>query len=185
MSGIRIATRYAKSLLDLCIEQGQLDVVKIDMDLIANAINQSRDLRVMLSSPVVKADKKVEILNMIFKSHVSDLSMKFIILMTNKGREGFLHEIVTSFINQLRAHRGITTAEVISAVVLDSMSKKNLQDTAVRLAGGPIELVEKTDASLIGGFILKVGDRQIDSSISARIKGLKREFADNPYVAEF
>lgn len=184
MSGIRIATRYAKSLLDLCIERGQLDAAKADMLVVASAIDQNRDLQVMLASPVVKGDKKAEVLTLIFQSHVSEITMKFIVLLTNKGREGFLAEIVRSFINQVRAHYGITSAEVISAVALDASAKQKIMEDAIRIAGGPVELVEKIDATLIGGFILKVGDRQLDSSVSSLIKGLKREFADNPYIPE-
>ncbi|MBL0314440.1 MAG: F0F1 ATP synthase subunit delta [Flavobacteriales bacterium] len=67
MSGIRIASRYAKSLLDLCIEREQLDVVKADMEMIDRAMDGNRDLRVMLSSPVINTDAKVDILNRIFK----------------------------------------------------------------------------------------------------------------------
>jgi F-type H+-transporting ATPase subunit delta len=184
MSGIRIASRYAKSLLDLCVEKGQLETVKSDMMMMASAMEQSRELRVMLSSPVVKADKKVDILERIFKGNVSEVTMGFITLLTKKGRESILPEIVLSFINQLRTFSGISTAEVTSAVALDAGTKQKVLESAIKLAGGPVELVEKVDASLIGGFILKVGDKQIDSALSSRIKALKREFAENPYIPE-
>lgn len=184
MSGIRIASRYAKSLLDLCIERGQLDVVKTDMEMIDRAMDGNRDLRVMLASPVINTDAKVDILNRIFKGNVSDITLGFIVLLTNKGREKLLHEVVDSFISQVRMHRGITSAEVSSAIALDAASRQNVLDAAIKLAGGPVELIEKVDASLIGGFVLKVGDKQIDSALSSRIKALKREFSENPYIPE-
>jgi F-type H+-transporting ATPase subunit delta len=184
MSGIRIASRYAKSLLDLCIEKGQIDAAKADMALLHGIMEESRDLRLMLSSPVVKADKKVDILHKLFDGKLSAITMGFITLLTRKGREGYLPEIVTSFINQLRKHQGITVAEVTSAVALDASSRAKLMESAKKLAGGEVELVEKVDASLIGGFVLKVGDRQIDSAIANRIKALKRDFSENPYIAE-
>ena len=184
MSGIRIASRYAKSLLDLCIEKGQLDAAKTDMVMLQGIMDESRDLRLMLSSPVVKADKKVDILHKLFDGKVNDITMGFMTLLTRKGREGYLPEIVTSFLNQLRKHQGITVAEVTSAVALDAGSRSHLLEAAAKLAGGQVELVEKVDASLIGGFVLKVGDKQIDSAIANRIKALKREFAENPYIAE-
>jgi len=184
MSGIRIASRYAKSLLDLCIEQGQLDAAKTDMVMLKGIMDESRDLRMMLSSPVVKADKKVDILHKLFDGKLSAITMGFITLLTRKGREGYLPEIVTSFLNQLRKHQGITVAEVTSAVALDAGTRTKMLEAATKLAGGQVELVEKVDASLIGGFVLKVGDKQIDSAIANRIKALKREFAENPYIAE-
>jgi len=138
----------------------------------------------MLSSPVVKADKKVDILHKLFDGKLSAITMGFITLLTRKGREGYLPEIVSSFLNQLRKHQGITVAEVTSAVALDAGSRAKMLESAAKLAGGQVELVEKVDASLIGGFVLKVGDKQIDSAIANRIKALKREFAENPYIAE-
>jgi F-type H+-transporting ATPase subunit delta len=184
MSGIRIASRYAKSLLELCIERGQLDVVHADMKMLDAAMDSSRDLRVMLSSPVINSDKKVDILNRLFKGNVSELTQSFIVLLTNKGREGLLHEVVTSFTNQVRTHQGISKALVISAVALDASSKAKVHEAAVKLAGGKVDLEESVDSSLIGGFVLKVGDKQIDTAISSRIKALKREFEDNPYIPE-
>jgi F-type H+-transporting ATPase subunit delta len=184
MSGIRIASRYAKSLLDLCIEKGQLDAAQADMVMLKGIMDESRDLRLMLSSPVVKADKKVEILQKLFDGKLNAITMAFITLLTRKGREGYLPEIVTSFLNQLRMHQGITVAEVTSAVALDAGSRAKMMESATKMAGGQVELVEKVDATLIGGFILKVGDKQIDSAIANRIKALKREFAENPYIAE-
>ncbi len=184
MSGIRIASRYAKSLLDLCIEKGQLDAAQADMVMLKGIMDESRDLRLMLSSPVVKADKKIDILQMLFDGKLNAITMAFITLLTRKGREGYLPEIVTSFLNQLRKHQGITVAEVTSAVALDAGSRAKMMESATKMAGGKVELVEKVDATLIGGFILKVGDKQIDSAIANRIKALKREFAENPYIAE-
>ena len=184
MSGIRIASRYAKSLLDLCIEKGQLDAAQADMVMLKGIMDESRDLRLMLSSPVVKADKKVDILQKLFDGKLNAITMAFITLLTRKGREGYLPEIVTSFLNQLRMHQGITVAEVTSAVALDAGSRAKMMESATKMAGGQVELVEKVDGTLIGGFILKVGDKQIDSAIANRIKALKREFAENPYIAE-
>jgi F-type H+-transporting ATPase subunit delta len=120
----------------------------------------------------------------VFEGKLSALTMGFITLLTRKGREGYLPEIVESFVNQLRRHQGITVAEVVSAVALDAASRTKMLESAKKLAGGEVELVEKVDPTLIGGFVLKVGDRQIDSAIANRIKALKREFAENPYIAE-
>ena len=91
---------------------------------------------------------------------------------------------MNSFINQLRTHQGVTTAEVISAVALDAATKAKVHEAAIKLAGGKVELVEKVDPTLIGGFVLKVGDQQVDAAISSRIKALKREFEENPYIPE-
>lgn len=184
MAGNRIASRYAKSLLDLTVEKGLLDAVQADMHVLDAAIEGSRDLQLLLSSPTIKEDKKNAILAQIFKGKVSDLTMSFITLLTQKGRESVLGAVVNSFIDQVRAYKGIVLAEVVSAVALDAASLQKVQTVAAQLAGKQIELVQKVDSDLIGGFILKVGDKQVDHSVLGKIKSLKREFADNPYIPE-
>ncbi len=184
MSGIRIASRYAKSLLNLCNERGVLDAAQADMKLLEVAMDGNRDLRVMLSSPVVKADKKIEILHMIFKDKLSEITMAFITLLAKKGREGLLHEVAESFNLQVNIFKGISEALVTSAVPLDASSRQRILDAAIKLAGTKVELKEKVDPALIGGFILKVGDKQVDTSLVSRLKLLRREFADNPYIPE-
>lgn len=184
MAGGRLASRYAKSLLDLAVEKGLLDTVQADMHVLDAAIEGSRDLQLLLSSPTVKADKKNAILSQIFKGNVSDLTMGFITLLTNKGREGVLGGVVNSFIDQVRAYKGIVLAEVTSAVALEAATLQKVNATAAQLAGKQIELVQKVDNALIGGFILRVGDKQVDHSVLGKIKSLKREFAENDYIPE-
>jgi F-type H+-transporting ATPase subunit delta len=184
MAGNRIASRYAKSLLDLTVEKGMLDAVQADMLVLDAAIEGSRDLQLLLSSPTIKADKKNAILAEIFKSNISDLTMSFVKLLTQKGREGVLGAVVNSFIDQVRTYKGIVLAEVISAVELDESTLQKISAIAEQLAGKKIELVQKMDSSLIGGFILRVGDKQVDQSVLGKIQSLKREFAENPYIPE-
>jgi F-type H+-transporting ATPase subunit delta len=105
-------------------------------------------------------------------------------LLTKKGRESYLPEIADSFLLQLQTQRGISSAEVTSAVKLDQATREKVLAAAKKLAGGEIHLVEKVNSELIGGFILKVGDTQLDSSVSNKIKTLRREFSENPYIPE-
>ncbi|HEY8405187.1 MAG TPA: ATP synthase F1 subunit delta [Flavobacteriales bacterium] len=184
MAGNRLASRYAKSLLDLTVEKGMLDAVQADMLVVDAAIEGSRELQLLLSSPTIKADKKNAILTAIFNGKVSELTMSFITLLTRKGRESALKAVVSSFIDQVRTYKGIVLAEVTSAVALDEATLQKVHAIAAQLAGKQIELVQKIDSALIGGFILRVGDKQVDQSVFGKIKSLKREFAENPYVPE-
>ncbi|MFM7311406.1 MAG: ATP synthase F1 subunit delta [Flavobacteriales bacterium] len=184
MTGVRIATRYAKSLLDLAVERGQLEAVEADMRHMHEAFVSSRELRIMLESPVVKADKKLDILERIFKSQVSELTMAFVALLTRKRREALVDDVVASFLQQLRQHKGIESAEVTSAVALDDKSRKAIHEAAEKLAGKQVELIEKVNPDVLGGFVLKVGDKQIDSSVTQRLQSIRMEFDHNPYVSE-
>lgn len=186
MKGIRISSRYAKSLLLLSMEKGKTDEVYADMMLVSRTIAENRELKVLLSSPVIKPDTKMNVLNALFASKVNEISKMFMELLTRKGREGMLGEIAVSFVAQVKEHKNIVPAHVVSAVALDNETRTTIEKLAAKLTHGKtIELEEKVDAALIGGFVLQVGDHRVDASVSGEIKNLKREFEKNPYVPGF
>jgi len=182
MRGIRIATRYARSLLILCVERNEADRVFEDMKLLHESMAASRDLRVFLLSPVIKADKKNAVLDKLFGASISKTTLAFISLLTKKGREGMLPEIAASFIDQVKEHKHITTARVSSAIALDDTTRQAIRTKAATLASGTIDLEEVVDPELIGGFILQVGDQQIDTSVLTNLRNLRRDFSENPYI---
>jgi F-type H+-transporting ATPase subunit delta len=182
MSELRVASRYAKSLLDLAEEQGTLEQVKQDMDLFNQTLSESRDLRLLLRNPIVKHDKKLAILRAVFGGKVSDLTEKFFTIITQKNRESALEFIGAEFLLQYNKLRGVQTAEVTTATPLTPELRASVE-TLVRQQTGlaQVILTEKMDASLIGGFVLRVGDQQIDDSVSFRLRKLRNEFSKNPY----
>lgn len=183
MKGIRISTRYAKSLLILSSEKGKVDEVYKDMELIASVVAENRDLKILLQSPVIKPDTKVRVLNAIFGGKVNEMTSMFVELLTRKGREGMLGEIAAAYVDQVMAYRNVITAKVVSAVALDSDSRAKIAAIAGKLSNGmTIEMKESVDPELIGGFVLQVGDHRYDASVSGEIKSLKREFEKNPYI---
>lgn len=174
----KVSRRYAKSLLDFAIEQNSLKAVAEDMVLVADTCANSRDLTNLLKSPIVKTDKKVAILLQIFGGKVGSITSKFIQVLAKKNREGIIGDIANSFTTLYKAHQGIVTAELISATPLDA----DLKSKAAKMLsqfGDKTELIEKVDPSLIGGFILRVGDRQFDESVSSKIRAIKRTFQNN------
>ncbi|MCB0429005.1 MAG: ATP synthase F1 subunit delta [Flavobacteriales bacterium] len=184
MKGLRAANRYAKSFLKLGIDQGKVEELYADMKLVANTIHDSRDLAVMLHSPIVKSDNKITVLKKIFESKISKPSMEFISLITRKRRETLLEEIANEVVKQYKDYKGIMTAEVIAAVSMSEDMKKKILAMISEKAGSQVELIEKTDPSLIGGFIIKFGDRQYDASVAHRLKELRKVFSDNPFIRE-
>jgi F-type H+-transporting ATPase subunit delta len=183
MQGVRFSSRYAKALLDLSVEQKQTDAVFADMLTVARAIVECRDLQLLLKSPVVKADKKANILKAVF-TNLHAVTDGFIQLLVSKGREGYLPEVAQSFVEQYKTMKGITTAYVKTAVPLDEKSRNEINALASTMAKGSIEIDEVVEAELIGGFVLRVGDQLIDHSVSGKLKSLRREFSENLYVAE-
>jgi len=184
MKETRVASRYASSLLDLALEQNSLEDVNRDMKLIAKTAAENRDFQVFLKSPIIKADKKFDILKQIFNGKVATLTISFLELLSKKRREIYLTQIASSFSDLYNEHKGVQRAVVTSAVGLDDKIRNQILDLVKSQTKSEIELIEKIDKDLIGGFTLKIGDKQIDSSIVRSLKKLKRDLGKNPFNKE-
>lgn len=184
MRETRVASRYAKSVLLLAIEKDQLDEVHADMKMVAQTCNESRDLSLLLRSPIIKSDKKQSIIDMLFKDKLSTISQSFVEIIVRKKREYLLEFIAEEFVSQYRNHKHITTANVTSAVKLDDTLKQRILGLVRGEGNDDVELVEKIDESIIGGFIVRIGDKQVDASLARKINRLKTEFSKNQYVSE-
>ena len=180
----KVAVRYAKSLLDLATEQGVLDAVNNDMSLIANTCHNSRDLTVLLNNPTIKSDKKAAILAELFGSKINKLSLEFINIIAKKRREADLFSISKQYTHLYKEAKGINTVTVTSAIKLDEKLRNEVLAIAQKSVKGSVELVEKVDASLIGGFVLTIGDKQFDASISKSLKKLTNDFSGNLYIRQ-
>ncbi len=173
-----VASRYAKSLLDLAIEKGQLDVVYTDMLQIKAVCDSSKDFILFLNSPIIKSDKKISTIKAVFDGKLNAMTLGFLTIVTSKRRESVIPEMADSFIEQYRTHKNILTAVVTSARGLDAATKQKALELVKAQLNGEIELVEKTDANLIGGFILKIGDKQLDKSVARQLSNLKKELTN-------
>lgn len=173
-----VATRYAKSLLTLAVEKGQLEAVYADMLNISNVSKQSHEFKTFLNSPIISADKKVTTLKAVFEGKINPLTANFLTIVATNRRESVLPIIAESFIEQYKTQKNILTATVTSANGLDAETRQKALDLIKAQLNGEIELIEKTDASLIGGFILKIGDRQLDKSVARQLSNLKKELTN-------
>ena len=179
----RVASRYAKSLLDLAVEQRQLEQVHGDMLYLQQLTKESRDFLNLLRSPVIKSDTKIRTINAVTAGKISPLTTSFIQLMTNKAREAVLPEIITSFINQYKERKGIKTVKLTTAVPVSDAVKAEIINQ-VKKSGGfdNLELVETVDPSIIGGFVLQADDKLVDASISYDLKNISRQFENNDFI---
>lgn len=172
------ATRYAKSLMDLAIESNQLDTVRNDMKAIEKTCRENSDFVLFLKSPIIKTDKKIQVLKALFEGKISSLSLSFLNLITSKNREAYIREITHAFDEQYKTNKNIFTAVVTSAKGLDSVSKQKVLDLIKSQMNGEVELLEKVDANTIGGFILKIGDKQVDRTVARQLSNLKKELTN-------
>ena len=178
----KVASRYAKAILGLAIEQGIIDAVNNDMELIAATCDGSKDLTLLLNKPIVTVDKKIKILTEIFGKKINKLTLEFITIITKKRREPNLEAIAREFIALYKEHKGIETVVITSAVGLDDKLRKEVLALVQKDTKSEIELVEKVDKSLIGGFIIRKGDKEFDASILKNLQKITREFKSNSYI---
>ncbi|MDL5047619.1 ATP synthase F1 subunit delta [Oscillatoria amoena NRMC-F 0135] len=186
MAESRVASRYVKSLLGLAEEQQALDLVHSDMLLFTRVCNENRAFALMLRSPVIRHDKKRDVLQKIFGGKVHTLTMAFFDIITRKNREPLLPSIAREFHNAYNEYKGIGTAQLVTPFPVDAALRREFEGMVQQISKKKqIELVEKVDADMIGGFVLTVGDRQVDASIRNKLKALKIKFSQNPYVKGF
>ena len=185
MAYSKVASRYAKSLISLSQEQKNMDTVYSDMTGLDSICKSNKDLVVVLRSPIVKSDKKLAILENLFSGKFSKLTMAFLKIITTKKREFYLPEIAQQFIQQYKSFNSIVTANVTTSIPLTDGLRKQLIQVVKTVSMKELELVESVDKNITGGIIVRVGDQQIDASISSKIKNLKKSFSENLYIPKY
>ncbi len=179
MEGSRVAYRYAKSLYELAEEHELVEEVKSDMELIALIASENRDFVLMLKNPIIKHDKKLSILKQILEDKVHELTVSIFTILTRKNRENILTSIASEFINIYYNKKGIQFAELTTAIQLKKNELGAFNNFVKDLTNKTPIIKEKISDELIGGFLLKIGDRQIDESISGKLKKLKYDLHKN------
>ena len=186
MADIRAASRYVKSLLGLAVEQNVLEQVHADMLLFAKVVDENRQFELLLHNPIIKHDKKRAILEKIFKGKVNALTMAIFDIITKKNREPLLPAIAIEFHKAYNTFKDIGPATITTAFPIDAKLRAQFEKIATELSDRKnVELKEEVDKEIIGGFVLEVGDKQIDASIKSKLKALKLNFSQNPYVKEY
>lgn len=182
MSSYRIASRYAKSLIDLALEQGKLDKVLEDVTAFSNAA-QNRELHLLLKSPIVKADKKEKVLDALFKGKIDPLTHSFFQIILRKGRESQLADIAQEFINQYRVIKGISIVDIVSAEPLSQETIDAIKTKLVssKLTHANIQFNTSIDKNLIGGFVISFEDKLYDASIKHQLDELRKQFSGKDY----
>lgn len=178
MSSVRAAIRYAKALLALAQEQKVASQVNEDMKLIWNTITQSNELQELLQSPVVHPEVMGKTLNALFPKVSKEANNLFATLLTNK-RVDLLQHVASKYISLFAEANGDQTAIVTTAVPLEGNLETKVLDKLKSLTGKNVTVKNIIDESIIGGFILRVGDLQYNASVANQLNKLKREFTLN------
>ena len=174
MQNSKLANRYSKALLDLALERNALDIVSKDMKTLVSVCESSRDLQLLLKSPIIKSVKKTDILLQLFDGFHS-LSKDFVSLISNNRRESDLYLIAKDFNRLFLEHKNIQQVVITSASNLDLTIKDKVLGITTKATNSEVELIERINPSLIGGFVLRIGDLQLDTSIATKIRRVRQE----------
>jgi len=185
MPNPRLASRYAKSLIDLAVEKNSLEDTLADIKYLDSICRNSIEFTNMLRSPVIKGDKKHRIITAVVGDSLKPLAQAFIKLLVNKGREENLPEIAHAFVQQYKELKNIRTVKLTTAAPMnDTLKQAIMTKVNNAMQGATIELSEHIDESLIGGFVLQMDDKLFDASIRRDLNDVKAQFKKNIYVPE-
>lgn len=178
MNESRAAIRYAKAILDLAVDNKATDAVERDMRSVLNTLGDSKELHQMMASPVVSSEAKKNVLLEVFKGSDAITTGLIDILVTNK-RIGLLNDVAEKYIILNEQLKGEGVAFVTTAVPLNADLEKKILAKISGLTPNKVVVQNFVDESIIGGFVLRMGDMQYDSSIATKLSNLKREFTNS------
>ncbi|MCU0329784.1 MAG: ATP synthase F1 subunit delta [Candidatus Kapabacteria bacterium] len=173
----RIARRYAKALLESALKEQSADRVEQDVDAILRAYASSPDFRMMMRSPVIQASKKAAIFDELFGATISPLTRNFLVLLSEKGREGNIVDVAAEFRAQLDVYRKQVRVDVTSAVELGDSERANLIAAVTKRLGKQVLATFSVDSGLLAGVRIKVGDTVIDDSLHHQLLRLRSTLA--------
>jgi F-type H+-transporting ATPase subunit delta len=175
MSDLAIARRYASALYAEADSTDSIDRVDADIDLLTQTVSESRDLRLLFASPVVSASKKETIIRKLFEPHVSDLVLSFLMLVNRKRRASIVEAILDSYRSLRLEHQGIVEAKARVAIKMTDADVEELRKSIAKTVGSDVHLEVEEDSDLIGGIVVKIGDRVYDGSLKRQLAKLKRQ----------
>ena len=175
MDQSKINVRYAKAFFTLAKEKGLTLELRKDAGLIASVCETSSDFVLMLESPVVKTSQKAEALRRIFEGKVNVLSLNFLLLITQNKRENNIPGIFRHLDDLYRHEEGIKSAVVTTALPLNEAIVTQIQKILETEFKAKVELSQKVDERLLGGFVIRVEDKQYDASLSTQLKKIREQ----------
>ena len=173
----RAAIRYAKAILETAVSSGKANQVNEDMKSIIAAVDSSADLNQFLASPIITSDLKMNALSEVFSSVQAETKSLFRLLQENK-RFQILAAIAIQFNTQFDEMNGVEVANVTTAFPITADLEAQILAKAATISTKKLTIKNTVDTSIIGGFILRIGDKQYNASVSNRLQELKREFSN-------
>jgi F-type H+-transporting ATPase subunit delta len=183
MQNPRLAGRYAKSLMDIAKDNNAVDAVYADATALNKIFAGSKELVALLKSPIISADKKQSIFKELIGGKVNAITEQFINLVTNKGREAILPEVIVSLLEQYKQQHNINTVKLTVAAPMDSALQQSITKRIQEIMPNKqIDLQVNVNEALIGGFVLESNNTLFDASIARDLRDIQKQFLQNIYI---
>lgn len=167
-----VASVYADAMLELADRRGEAEALRDELDEIARLAEIDRRFAAFLANPLIDEDRRAESLERMFRGKASDLAVDSLQVINRKGRIGLVPMIAAAYAARHDARRGVVEVQVASAVPLDGGQRERLRAAVRAATGSEPRLVERVDPELLGGLVVRIGDRKADSSIATRLRTL-------------
>lgn len=173
-----IARRYAKAFFQLGVENNKQEIFANQLKSLLNLYNQDENFQFVINNPVIKNSKKQGLFKKLFEGKVDDIVMQLLNLLISKSREEYLPDIARAFIRMYQEHANIQEVHITSAYEMDKATIDEIEKLLNKLSGKQSDIHTKIDSDLIGGFILKVDDSQLDASVSGQLNTIKKQLSN-------
>jgi F-type H+-transporting ATPase subunit delta len=167
----KVAEPYAEALLDLAKSNGSLKETTNDMNIVTQFLANSSDLKKFLGNPLITKDAKKNVVKDIFGEQIDGSTLKFLLLLVDRGRIEVLESIAQKFLELSYKQESIEIAKITSSIQLSADQQKSIAEKLKKITGAnQIKLALKVDPQLIGGFTIEIGSKMIDTSIRGQLK---------------
>ncbi len=171
-----VGATYGEALFELAVEEGREEELMNEVILLRELLSENPDFGKLMNHPKVLKEDKLEVLEAVFKGRVSEELVGFLHLIVSKDRYGEIDSILDYFIDEVKQVKGIGVAYVATALDLSEAKKKEVEQKLLSTTSFTrMEMHYQVDESLIGGMVIRIGDRVVDSSIRSKLSGLERE----------
>ena len=174
-----VSKTYGDALFELALEENKIDSLQKEVEVVLVAIAENQDLSKIMNHPKVSKEEKIELVENIFKGRTSVELSGLMYMLTEKGRFAEIDAVLNYFLNRVKEHKNIGTAYVSTAIALSDKQKKAVEKRLLETTKYvEFEMHYSVDAELIGGMVIRIGDRVVDSSIKTKLYDLTRELSN-------
>ncbi len=177
----KISVRYAKAIFLLAQEKNVLDIVYSDFQLIRQSLQQTPEFTEIISSPVISPKDKLGVLTNVFSKYVSEITMKFLVLVVEKNRETYLLDIARNFEAQYRKENNINEVVVTTKNEINKETAYKIGSLVSEAFDSKVEIKNNTDEEMIGGIIIRIENKQLDLSVNTQLQEIKKNLQKESY----